>query len=90
MKCPECGLFLRTLETRKTEQWTRRSRMCKNKHKVLTRQKPGQAETIVRLSNFAPSAKPATSLPNPLQSVGSIFAVWRNTEGLQAASTLSE
>ncbi len=64
--------------------------MCKNKHKVLTRQKPGQAETIVRLSNFVPSAKPATSCPNPLQSVGSIFAVWRNTEALQAASTLSE
>lgn len=37
--------------------------MCKNKHKVLTRQKPGQTETIVRLSNFVPSAKPATSCP---------------------------
>ena len=91
LKCPKCGLALRTLETRHTDRWVRRTKMCTNLHKTVTHQIHGQwEEKIVRVRHFERRAKPVTSLPSPSLSVASILRGWVVQEAQTPAYTSSE
>lgn len=77
LKCPKCGLTLRTLETRKTDKWVRRTKMCQNKHKAVTRQIYGEwEEKIVRLKHFEPHVKRNMSSVNLSRGVENILKMW--------------
>lgn len=90
MKCPHCQLNLKTIETRTETKWIRRAKICKNGHKVTTRQLFGQIESIVPRRNGEQSVKRNMSSVSPSLGVGSILRMWAGSGEPQAEPTLSE